>query len=273
MKTILLATDFSGAAQNAANYAADMALVINADLLLVHIYEIPVSYGEMPVPVNDEVIMENAEKNITELKEQLSRKTGGKLHIATEVTTGVFFFHELKSVCERIKPYAVVMGSHGTTAAERLFFGSQTVYAMKYLVWPLVSVPPEAAFSAVKKIGLACDFENVLNTTLLDEIKMLVSDFNAELHVINTGKEQVPDPDVAFELGLLDDMLNPLKPDYHFITSENTDEGIMNFAEENDIDLLVVLPKRHGLLHKLIHKSHTKQMVLYSHVPVMALHQ
>jgi len=34
-----------------------------------------------------------------------------------------------------------------------------------------------------------------------------------------------------------------------------------------------VLPKRHGLLDKLIHKSHTKQLVLHSHVPVMAFHQ
>jgi nucleotide-binding universal stress UspA family protein len=38
MKTILIATDFSPAAFNAANYAAGMGRVCNADLSLLHIY-------------------------------------------------------------------------------------------------------------------------------------------------------------------------------------------------------------------------------------------
>jgi nucleotide-binding universal stress UspA family protein len=67
-------------------------------------------------------------------------------------------------------------------------------------------------------------------------------------------------------------MLQGINPQYHFITNENTDEGIIEFAEKNNIDLLVVLPKRHDLLTKLLNRSHTKQLVLHSHVPVMALH-
>ena len=273
MKTILVATDFSSAALNAANYAADMALAINADLLLLYVYQLPVSYSEVPIPINEGDFMEDAEKSINELKKQLSRRTGGKLNIDTEVRMGVFFRQELETVCEDVKPYTVVMGSQGTTAAEHLFFGSHALYAMKHLMWPLIAVPPGATFSSIKKIGLACDYNNVLITTPLDEIKLLVHDFNAELHVLNTGKKQVSNPDVDFESGLLKEMLSPLNPDYHFITSEYTDEAIMNFAEKNNIDLLIVLPKRHDLLDKLIHKSHTKQMVLHCHVPVMALHQ
>ncbi|MBK8520712.1 MAG: universal stress protein [Chitinophagaceae bacterium] len=42
---------------------------------------------------------------------------------------------------------------------------------------------------------------------------------------------------------------------------------------KNQIDLLVVMPHRHNLLSGLFHKSHTKQLVLHSHVPVMSIHQ
>jgi len=45
MKTIVVATDFSAVALNAANYAVDMALAIKADILLLHVYQIPVSYS------------------------------------------------------------------------------------------------------------------------------------------------------------------------------------------------------------------------------------
>ncbi len=270
MKTILLATDFSSAALNAANYATDMALAIDADILLQHVYSIPASYSELPAPVNIEEIKLDAEENINELKEKLIRKTGGKLKIESEVRMGTFFY-ELKTVCESIEPYTVVMGSQGTTASERLFFGGHTIYAMKHLMWPLITVPRGARFSRIKKIGLACDFEIVDNTPV-EEIKKLVKDFNAELHVLITGSREEFDPKIVFESGLLIEMMAPLNHEYHFITTENIDEGIMDFSEKNNIDLLIVLPRRHSLLDKIIHRSHTKQLVLHSHVPVMALH-
>jgi len=271
MKTILVATDFSKTALNAANYAADMALAINADLVLLHTYQIPVVYSEVPLAMDMDGMQKIAEKDLNELKDQLIRSKRHKLNIKTEVQVGNFYA-ELKAVCERIEPYVVVMGSQGTTATERILFGGHTVHAMKNLAWPLITVPMNASFSAVKRIGLACDLNDVLSTTPAEEIKLLVKDFNAELHILNTKKRDKYDPERSFELGVMEEMLWPLKPDYHFINTDNVDESIMEFAEKNQIDLLIVLPKRHGLLDKLLHKSHTKEFVLHSHVPVMALH-
>ena len=272
MKTILAATDFSPAASNAVGYAADMAMAINARLYLLHVYQIPVSFSELPVSVNLEDMIHDAEKEMEKLAEQLSRKTEGKLNIHSEVRMGVFF-PELKTVCQQISPYAVVMGSQGKTATTRFFFGEHAVYAMKHLHWPLITVPPEAGFHSIKKIGLACDFDKVMETIPIDEIKGLVADFQAQLHILNTGKKEIFEPGVVFESVLLQEMLDNLKPSYHFITLENTDEGILDFTNQHQIDLLIVFPKRHNLMQKLLHKSHTKQLVLHSHVPVMAIHQ
>ena len=270
MKTIIVATDFSTAALNAAEYAADMALAIQANILLLHISEIPIAYLGIPVAATEDEMMKDAKKSLSLLKEQLTGRTGGKLNIKTEIDAGVFF-HKLKAVCEKIKPYAVVMGSQGTTAAERAFFGGHTIYAMKHLEWPLITIPPRAKFSQIKKICLACDFDKVVDSTPIDEIKRLVNDFHAELQVINSGKNESHEPDMVFESGLLQEMLVSLNPQYHFITDENTDESIINFVEKNNIDLLITLPKRHGLLEKIIHKSISKQLVLNSRIPVIAM--
>ena len=272
MKTIVVATDFSPAAANAVNYAAEMALTINADILLLHVYQIPLGYLEVPIAAGLEEIRIGAEQQINELKEQLTRKTTNKLHIETEVRMGSFFT-ELKDVCKGVNPYVVVIGSQGTTGAEHLFFGSNTVYTIKHLAWPVVTVPNGLIFSSIKKIGLACDFEKVVDTIPVNEIKMLVNDFKAELHILNTGSDKEFKPEVVFESGLLQEMLWALRPNYHFITNENTDQGIIDFAEKNHIDLLIVFPKRHSLIEKIMHRSHTKQLVLHSYVPVMALHK
>ena len=271
MKTILVATDFSPAASNAVDYAADMALCIKADLLLLHIVQVPISYSDVPVVITQEDLLRGVEQQIEELKQKLVAKTNGTLQIGTEVRMGGFFT-ELKAFCENSHPYAVIMGSQGTTAAERLFFGGHAAHAMRHLEWPLITIPPGARFSAIKKIGLACDFNKVVDTMPVEEVKMLVNDFNARLEVLNTGPEGTYDPEVVFESGLLQEMLAGLNPGYHFISSENIDKGIVDFADRNQIDLLIVLPKRHGLLGELVHKSHTKQLVLHSHVPVIALH-
>lgn len=272
MKTILAATDFSPAAMNAVNYAADMAVAMNAGLYLLHVYQVPISYSEVPLTVDVNDILRAAEKDMMEVKALLLLRHKNNLNITTEVRMG-FFFEELKLVCEKIKPYTVVMGSQGTTATEHFLFGGHTVYAMKHLAWPLITVPAGLSFSSIRKIGLACDFEDVVETTPLEEIKILVKDFKAELLVLNTGRKDEYDPDIVFESAMLQEMLDPIKPSYHFISSKNIDEGIMDFAEKNQIDLLLVLPKRHDLLDKLVHRSHTRQLVLHSHVPVLALHQ
>jgi nucleotide-binding universal stress UspA family protein len=271
MKTIIAAVDFSDASVNAAAYAADMALAIDARLLLFHVYAVPVTYTEIPVAFTEADMLQESTDRLNEIAKDLTQKSYGRIIIDTEVRIG-FFFGELKAVCERVKPYAVVMGSQGTTAIERFLLGGHTVYAMKNLNWPLITVPSYRKFSSIKKIGLACDFNDAVYTTPVEEIKTLVSDFKAELHLLNTDKAGNFDPDQIFEAGQIGEMLGALKPEFHFIANENIDEGIMDFAERNDIDLLVVLPKRHGLIDMLIHRSHTKQFVLHSHIPVLALH-
>ena len=269
-KIILVPVDFSPASENATDYAAEMALVINADILLLHIYQIPVVYLEIPFAVKEEEIRQDAENKINVLKKRLIKEKQ-HLTIETEVRTGVFF-HELKTVCENIDPYYVIMGNQGTTAVERLLFGGHTVEVMKRLMYPLITVPLSVTFSSIKRIGLACDLHNVVDTIPVDEIKMLVENFNAELHVLNIDRFAVFNPHTDYDSVLLEEELASLHPTYHFLTNENTDKAIIDFTEINNIDLLIMVPRRSGLLRKLIHKSHTKQLVIHSHVPVMAMH-
>ncbi|WP_153801213.1 universal stress protein [Foetidibacter luteolus] len=271
MKTVICATDFSPAASNAANYAADLALALKASLVVLHIVSAPVSYSELPGASFAEEMEAEAEKELQSLKEALKTRTGGKVHISTLCRTGPFF-DELDETCNEYQPYSVVMGSQGTTAAERFFFGGHTVNAIRHLDWPLITVPSQARFTGFKKIGLACDFKEVTDSIPANQVKQLVADFNAQLHVLNTGKQTEYDADAVFESALLQELIGKLTPQYHFITAGDVAEGIADFAVKNQIDLLIVFPKKHNLFEKIIHKSSSKQLVLHSPVPVMSMH-
>ena len=271
MKTILVATDFSRAALNATNYAIEMALAIDADLYLLHVFQTPGTSLQVPMPLILDEMLRDVEGEMDKQKEYVVRKTAGKLAVKTEVRRE-YFFAELEAVCDSIKPYCVIMGSQGTTVAERLAFGGHAVYAMRHLEWPLITVPPNTTFSSVKNIALACDFDDAINTMPLDKIKALVNDFGATLYVLNTSKGEELDQEIISKTKQLEQELGTIKPHYNFIINLDTDAGILGFVEDNNIDLLIVLPKHYDLLHNLLHKSHTKHMVLHSKVPVLALH-
>lgn len=271
MKTIIAATDFSPSATHAATYAAAMAMALGADLFLLHAYELPVSYGEISLPIDMGNWQQDAETTLRALQQDLERRTSGLVKVRGQVHLGSFH-HELTLACEELKPYAVVIGMTGKTAAERALFGSNAVHTLKHLSWPVIAVPQGKTFAGIWKIGLACELEHVRETFPFPEIELLLKDFKAELHVLNVGSRTVYDPEVKFASEIINVNLKPAKLQFHFLSNGDIDEGILDFAENTGIDLLIVLPKRRSFIDALLHRSHTRQFVLHSHVPVMALH-
>jgi nucleotide-binding universal stress UspA family protein len=91
--------------------------------------------------------------------------------------------------------------------------------------------------------------------------------------VLNTGSGQAFSQEMVFESGMLQEMLEAVRPFYHFIAHAKLEEGINEFVAANQLDILVVLPKRHGFFERMFHVSQTKQLALHCHIPILALHE
>ncbi|HWN88031.1 MAG TPA: universal stress protein [Chitinophagaceae bacterium] len=275
MKTIIVPTDFSPIATNAMNFAADMAVNINASLLLLHVYQVPVSMTDVPVVmVSSEELRKSSETKLQEIKDALTHITSGKIKVYTEARLGDVS-DELEDVCKQIQPFAVIMGTRGTSGVERVLFGSTTLTAIRHLKCPVIVVPPGKEYgTGIKKIGFACDFDKVVETTPIQFIKTMVKEFGAELHVLNVDYEgRHFKPETPEESLMLHTLLEDLNPSYHFINHVDIEDGINEFVDENNIDLLIAIPKKHKLLDGLFKQSSTKQLVTQAHVPVMCVHE
>jgi nucleotide-binding universal stress UspA family protein len=219
-------------------------------------------------------LKKSAEEKLEEVKQSLSHITSGKLKIYTESRLGDIV-NELEELCKHIQPFAVVMGTKGATGLERILFGSTALTAIRHLKWPVIVVPPGKEFGkGIKKIGFACDFKQVVETTPVQFIKQMVKEFNAELHVLNVDFENKQfRPETPEQSLLLHTMLEDVNPNYHFINQIDIEDGLNEFAETNNLDLLIAIPKKHKLLESLFNKSSTKQLVVQSHIPVMCVHE
>jgi len=275
MKTIIIPTDFSPISTNAMNYAVDMALQINASVMLLNVYQIPVSMTEVPiVMVSAEELKKAADEKLAETKKAVDHVASGKLKIYTESRLGNVV-DELEDLCKHIKPFAVVMGTKGASGLDRVLFGSVTLTAIRHLTSPVICVPPGKEYGAgIKKVGFACDFDKVVEATPTHVIKDFVKEFKAELHVLNVDyNNRHFKPDTPQESLLLHTMLEDLNPIYHFIQHKDIEDGINEFAETNNLDLVIAIPKKHKLLEGIFKPSSTKQLVFESHISVMCVHE
>jgi nucleotide-binding universal stress UspA family protein len=277
MKTLVVPTDFSSVSVNAMNYAVDMAQAINAGIVLLHVYNVPVSFTDPPVSpvstVSIEEIKRTSEERLQELKKNLVTVTAGKVEVFTEARLGETI-EELEQICNSVEPLAIIMGSHGATGFERLIMGSTTLTAVRHLKCPVIVVPPGTTYHGIRKIGLACDFENVVQSTPVEYIKNIVKEFGAELYVLNVQDLEQDDlEDAIMDTAYLDAMLEDVSPKYVQLTGKDVAESITSFAEHNNLDLVMIIPKKHRFIDSLFHKSQSKELITHAHIPIVSIHE
>lgn len=267
---LIVPTDFSASSVNAAMYAASMALMIDTDLYLIHVLEVPVSNAELPLTEDIfNEMQQSGERELQNLKLELQKQTEGKINIITRLEIGSVA-HQLEEICKRKNPFAVVMGMKDNPT-ERLLFGSNALFAIKHLHYPLLIIPEGTKFNSIQKIVLACDLTDCGKTIPVDYLKELQHVFNASLDVLNVNTKKIEQLKSSTEFASLKDLLRDLYPTYHFNIGNTVEEGINKFLEENNADLLLLLPKKHGMFG--FHKSHTKKMALNAELPVMTIHE
>ncbi len=274
MKLILAPTDFSPISDNAIKYATDMAMAMGTNLMLVNVYQLPISFSEVPlVTISLDEIRKISEEKLAELKHNIETITAGKLKIYTESKLGEVG-EEITKLTETLSPFAVVMGTRGTSGAGRFFMGSNSISVITKVGVPVFVIPPGVRFKTFKKIGLATDLREVVDHTPVSKIRELVQFFNAELHVLNVDYHRKHfTPSTPEETLNMDSLLAGMNPMYDFIENKDIDEGLNDFAEKNDLDLVITLPKKHSMLERFFEKSTTRELIHETHIPIMCIHR
>jgi nucleotide-binding universal stress UspA family protein len=278
MKIILVPTDFSPAAKNAATYAIELAKQVGViKVILYNAYQVPVTIDPaMPVMqlVNMEELKGISETGLTNLKEELSVKFQDEIVIETLGEFAVLPVN-IDDACERTGANLIVMGITGSGGSfEDVFIGSNTISVVNHTKNPVLIVPSNVSFKPVKKLLLVCDFKKVGETTPVHPLKSILRDIEAKLLVLNVSSTNIEgDPAMLEQKEILDNLLKGYNPEYHFINSDNFADSINEFTVVNMVDMIITIPKKHGFFDNIFRKSHTKQLAFHTHVPLMCIHE
>ncbi len=270
MKPIIVATDFSPASQNAANYAADIAMFLRTDLILVHVIEIPATPFQVPMTEFEYNEIESIERsNMDDLQKKLIARTKNKINIHSEIQYGTVEF-EIEKLSYRKKPFAIIMGFKNNNA-KRFFMGSNMLKLIHHSLYPVLIVPEDVSFKKIKSIAIASDLDSEEKDISLLFTKEWLNAFGVSPDIIHVRKEENGQSEIGGGIKTLQDNLAEFSPKFYFRYEKGVDEGINSFIAENKPDLLIVIPENHGFLESLFRKSNSKQIILHSQVPVLSV--
>lgn len=278
MKKILIPTDFSNNAKQAAKVGAFLARQVGAKVVLLHVntavaYTPPLPDYSVPQAFDWEAYEENAREALLALEKDLSQQADfAALSFEKRVEEGLLH-QAIRQVVEEEGIDIVVMGTKGATGAVEFFIGSNTEKVIRTAPCPVLAVPENSGDFEVKSVLVPTTLrpDQVYVFEWLAEWQKYFS-FTVSLLYLNDplglGKNKVIE-EKAREMGKGAGLRN-----YRILIEGNTfneEAAILEVAHEQHVDLIAMgTHQRKGLSH-LLFGSLTEDMANHSDIPVLSI--
>lgn len=261
MHRVIIPVDFSETSLNAARYTAKMlAGKEDTTAILYHNYE---SHDDIDIAHN---YQESLKKEFI--------KTGVK-NVVCENEMGGDLIDNISRMAHTIRATLIIMGITGKSAVRQAMFGSNTLKLIDKNLYPVMIIPPDAAYNGINNVAFASDFKNVVATTPAPLITSVLEMFNPKLHIVNVNKDiyvSLPS-EMENEKNKLLQMFDKFHTECYFITMNDFYQAIDNFVKDYAIDVLITIPKHQSNSTSLFKSSHTKRLAYHSHIPILAAHE
>jgi nucleotide-binding universal stress UspA family protein len=269
MKTIIIATNFSGEAENALKFVGPFAKKIDAKVILFNTFNIPLHLSNSLLPASSITTLE--EKN----KALLSRRAS---KLATEYDIEVGFESrlmrevevELEDLFTKYNADFIVMGMASRSVAQDVF-GNTTTSAMMRLKFPVLAVPKGVSFNGMKKILFAYDKLQNGSFEGLDKIRDIAMAFQAEVEIFHVQNPLEKEEMEFSEKDKIEGIFQEVKHSYKKIDSGAVLEEIQKEIKATKADLLIMVPQKYGFWESFIHRSKTRVMASGSEIPLLSI--
>lgn len=274
IRTIVVPTDFSETAQNAYQYALQLANGLGAKVRLVHINQhspdigSPVLFDGVPEEIHykQELLESWSQKKTWEGKQKSSTSP----QVTPEMVNG-FVIDELRAISKRKDTDLIVMGATGENKLLGRFLGGISSEVARKAFCPVLLVPRHSTFSGFEKIVYASNYQSKEERTL-KRIISLATHFNAALHLVHvdTGSASQKNTEEV-HLGVSHSAA-PTALFLSHITNPDVLDALMNYTDEKKASLMAMSTVHRPFLEDTFRHNLTRDMALLTHIPLLILH-
>lgn len=275
MKQIICAYDFSEASVNALKHAARYAEYFHAKLHLVYIYNIPVPVTEFGyIDVGDEVVRKSAQNDLDAIKKQLMLEHPMINGVDIIVETGLVSYKLNKLAKEKACDLLVMGIDNDRSFVKEHLLGSTSVDEAREFRIPVLIVPKSSESKKIQQIAFACDYKHTdVNSTSLIQVKYYATLFNAPLSVVHViePEHEMSTSEINSDK-FIEKQLAHTDHKTFFVYEKNAADGIIEFAEAHEVDLIIVEPYQRNFFERLFQRSTTKELAFRLNKPILAIH-
>ncbi len=271
MKKILAAIDFSKGSIHALNYARMLAEKLSANLTMVWVdNECGISLASSTI--NSEFRNE-AIKNFNDLI-AINKKEGLKVSLEYKLRRGKVY-QEVAALSRIIGADLIVAGTHGVTGFEEYWIGSNAYRIVSYAPCPVITVRFDYKIkSDFKNIVLPIDSTSETKQKVPTAIS-LAQTLGSKIHIVGlhstTLKSLQKKALSNMEYAVRYCQKNSIECESVEIHSINVTKAAIDFANDVNADLLVIMTEQQGSASNLLLGPQAEQIVNYSPIPVLSV--
>jgi nucleotide-binding universal stress UspA family protein len=256
IKRIICPTDFSEAANNAIEYSAKLAQVLNAKLLLLNLHEMelsaPVAYADEisnDPTKNTALALDTLEKTSTEVNKTYTIVCDFKEEVTLKSLTGILTSMEDESTM-------IVMGTGGIATIAEFFFGTNTYKVIKKAKCPVLLIPTGCSYNPYQRVVYAMAYEEK-GSLALKPFNDFISHFNAGVTFLHISEHETDISRDVFraEREEIESFFGEKKSEhlaFERLYSRNVENAIKEFVEKSSTDLLVMAARHRNIFEALL---------------------
>ena len=276
---ILVPTDFSRNALNAARYAMRLYEKQNCEWYFLHVFHTEAYTTRnlyIPEPGSEEYesAKTRAEKELATLLDTLNLEFSNYRHRYHSIADSDYLSEAMKKVIAARDINLVVMGTQGATGARGVILGSNTVWAMeKIRECPVMAVPEGVVYRSLKEIVFPTDFKQPFKRKEMNFLLDLTARHEAAIRVLFVSRKGGSfSSEQLANKSLLDEILKGSAHSHHTVTDEDVAEGLRIFVESRESDMIAFINRKHFFFGSIFTRPLVKEIGYDATTPILALH-
>ena len=252
----------------AAEYACGLAAALHCPVKFLHGYIVPVTFGEMPMPVMPADDARTLAAGQMDAAMEKLRARFPDAVVSSDVVYGDLA-DVLNEAADEDQPLLTIIGNDEDVDMEG-WIGTHARHMLRDAGHPVLAVPPTAVYHRPEHICLAVDSRSIADGASISSLSTLQVACNFRitvLHILDEGEGPV-----LFAGTTLGRQLAGMGAAYIELSASGAVDGtIAAYAASEGMDWLAIIPHQYGFLEGLFHRSHTAHMLHLAHLPILAL--
>ena len=276
MKNILVLTDFSENARAAEEYALQLAVHVDGNLILYN------TFSRQSEKIGGNVVwphstpsaelqsISNLQARVNELNHELGKtKDNNHRPEIRHLGNAGSLTDQLNEIIGENNIWLSVMGTKGESFANNVLFGSNVFKVLEKINSPILVIPRQADWKIFKKIAYATD----LRSSDIDVIRWLyeLADLlKIQLILVHVSSDIITDTEKNISKSQ-EKVYTSQFPNttVQFYEGENIQASLHKIAQQLDVSMLALLHRRREFFESVFQASISHKMIKHTEIPVL----